>query len=142
MLGWLCGGQVLAGEAAEDLFSADLVPGQVDLRRRGVRLRGWELVKGAVWPGGVVVLQVLGQDLAQVALVEDEQPAGDLAAQGADHALADRIRLWRLRRAEKDPDTRGGEHGVEKVPEMGGAGPAVMPARCARRVPCSVMIRA
>jgi hypothetical protein len=36
------------------------------------RLSGWELVKGAVWPGGVVVLQVLGQDLAQVALVEDE----------------------------------------------------------------------
>src|ERR1035441_10742850 len=70
MLGWLCGGEVLAGEAAEDLFSADLVPGQVDLRWRGVRLRGWELVKGAVWPGGVVVLQVLGQDLAQVALVE------------------------------------------------------------------------
>src|ERR1039457_1941234 len=122
MLGWLCGGQVLAGKAAEDLFSADLVPGQVDLRRRGVRLRGWELVKGAVRPGGVVVLQVLGQDLAQVALVEDEQPAGDLAAQGAGHALADRIRLWRLRRAEKDPDTCGGENGVEKLRELGGAG--------------------
>jgi hypothetical protein len=91
MLGWLCGGHVLAGKAAEDLFSADLVPGQVDLRRRGVRLGGWELVKGAVRPGGVVVLQVLGQDLAQVALVEDEQPVEYLAAQGADHALADRI---------------------------------------------------
>jgi hypothetical protein len=57
---------------------------------------GWELVKGSVRPGGVVVLQVLGRDLAQVTLVEDEQPVEDLAAQGADHALADRICLWRL----------------------------------------------
>jgi hypothetical protein len=98
-------GQVLAGKAAEDLFSADPAPGQVDLRRRGARFSGCELVKGAVWPGGVVVLQVLGQDLAQVALVEDEQPVEGLAAQGADHPLADRIRLGRLRRAEEDPDT-------------------------------------
>jgi hypothetical protein len=41
------------------------------------------------------VLQVLGQDLAQVALVEDEQPAGDFAAQGTDHPLADRIASYR-----------------------------------------------
>jgi hypothetical protein len=65
----LCRGQVLAGKVAEDLFSADLAPGQVDLQRRGARLSGCELVKGAVWPGGVVVLQVLGQDLAQVVCV-------------------------------------------------------------------------
>ena len=82
---------------------------------------GWELVKGAVRPGGVAVLQVLGQDLAQVALVEDEQSDEYLAAQGADHALADRIRLWRLRRAEKDPDTRSGEHGVERLRELAAA---------------------
>ena len=77
----LCSGQVLAGKAAEDLFSADLAPGQVDLRRRGARFSGCELVKDAVRPGGVVVLQILGQDLAQVALVEDEQPVEDFAAQ-------------------------------------------------------------
>jgi hypothetical protein len=44
----LCSGQVLAGKAAEDLFSADLAPGQVGLRRRGARFSGCELVKGAV----------------------------------------------------------------------------------------------
>jgi hypothetical protein len=33
---------------------------------------GQELIKGSVWPGGAVVLQVLGQDLAQAALVDDK----------------------------------------------------------------------
>jgi hypothetical protein len=37
-------------------------------------LSGWELAEGAVGPGGVVVIQVLGQDLAQVALIKDQQP--------------------------------------------------------------------
>ena len=97
------------------------MPGQAGLRWRGARLSGWELVKGAVWPGGVVVLQVPGQDLAQVALVEDEQPAGDFAAQGGDHRLADRIRLGRLRRAEEDPDTCGGEDGAGGLRELAGA---------------------
>jgi hypothetical protein len=45
---------------------------------------GWALAKAAQRPGGVVMLRVLGQGLAQVALVGDEQPAGDLAAQEAD----------------------------------------------------------
>ena len=52
--GWLRGGEVPAGEAAEDLFSADLVRGQVDLQRRGAHLSGRELVKSA---SGRAVLQ-------------------------------------------------------------------------------------
>jgi hypothetical protein len=73
-LAWSRGGVVLAGEAAEHLLSADPVVRQVDLRRLGARLSGRELSEGAVRPGGVVVLQVLGQYLAQVELAEDQQP--------------------------------------------------------------------
>jgi hypothetical protein len=36
-------------------------------------LHGCELAKGAVRPGGVVVAQVFGQDLAQVALTSDQE---------------------------------------------------------------------
>jgi hypothetical protein len=60
------------GESAEDLFSADLVLGEVNLRWLGGSL-GWrELAEGTVRPGGVVVPQVLGQHLAQVVLINDQ----------------------------------------------------------------------
>ena len=39
-------------------------------------MKGRELTKGPVWPGSVVVPQVLGQYLVQVALIDDQQPAG------------------------------------------------------------------
>src|SRR6266487_205305 len=65
-----CDGLIFTGEPAEGSFSADPVPGQVDLRRGRACLGGWELAEGAVGPGGVVVMQVLGQDLAQVALIK------------------------------------------------------------------------
>ena len=77
-----CGDLVLAGEATEDLSSADPALGQVDLRRLGTRLSGCELAEGAVRPGCVVVLQVFGQYLAQVVLIDDQQPINELTAQG------------------------------------------------------------
>jgi hypothetical protein len=58
------------------LFSANAVLGQVDLQRWGARLGGRKLPKGAVRPGGFVVLQVLGHDLAQVVLIDDQQLVG------------------------------------------------------------------
>ena len=44
-----------------------------------------------VRPGGVVVGLVLGQDGAQVRLTEDQHVVEELAAQGADEALAGRV---------------------------------------------------
>ena len=44
-------------------------------------------------PDGVVVLQVLGQHLSQMALIDDQQPVQELAAQGANHLVADRVAL-------------------------------------------------
>ena len=75
----LSGGDlVLVGDSAEDLFSADPVPGEVDLWWSGVSLSRRELAKGTVRPGRVVVAQVLGQHLAQMVLIDDQQPVKDL----------------------------------------------------------------
>jgi hypothetical protein len=85
---------VLVGEPAKDLLPADPVLGEVDrFWWAGVGLSWGELAEGTVRPGGVVVPQVLGQHLSQVLLVEDQQPVEDLPAQGADHPLANRVRL-------------------------------------------------
>jgi hypothetical protein len=164
------GGLVLVRESAEDLFSADPVVGEVDrLRRPGVSLTRCELAEGTVRPGGVVMQQVLGQHLAQVVLIDDQQPAGKLPAQGTDDPFADGVRSWCLRRAGQNPDAARQEDGVEAGGELAGAVPdqefdssraragsirklraawavharsgfAVIPARQARRVPCSMTI--
>ena len=90
----LSGGDlVLVCESAEDLFPSDPVLGQVDLRWPGVSLSRGELAEGTVRPGCVVVQQVLSQHLAQVVLINDQQPVEDLPAQGTDHPFADRFAL-------------------------------------------------
>jgi hypothetical protein len=93
------GNLVLVCEAAEDLLSADPVLGEVDLRWPGVSLSRWQLAQGAVRPGCVAVDQVSGQYPAQVMLIDDQQPAGKLPAQGTDDRFADGVRSGRLRRA-------------------------------------------
>jgi hypothetical protein len=92
------------------------VVGEIDrLCRLAVGL-GWrELAEGAVRPSGVVALKVLGHQMAQVLLIDDQQPVEDLPAQGADHPFADRVRPWILRRAGQDPDALRGEQGIEKT---------------------------
>ena len=67
------------GEPSEDLLPTDPVLGEVDrFGWPGVGLSGCELVKGTVRPGRVVVLQVLGQHLAQMVLIDDQQPVEEL----------------------------------------------------------------
>ena len=62
--GQLGGGVVLVGESAEDLLPADPVLGEVDRFGWTGACLGWcELAEGAMRPGGVVVLKVLGQRL-------------------------------------------------------------------------------
>ena len=100
------------------MFSADPVLGEVDLRWAAVCLMWCELAKGTVRPGGVVVLQVPGQYLVQVVLIDDQQPVEDLPPQGADHPFADGVRSGRLWWADKNPDSFGGEHGVEGIGEL------------------------
>ena len=69
-------------------------------------------------PGGVVVLEVLGQHPPQMVLVDDQKPVKDLPAQGTDHRFAGRVRSRRLRRAGEDPDGFRREHGVEAAGEL------------------------
>jgi len=54
------------------LFSSDAVLGEVDLRWPGVCLVRCELAEGTVRPGGVVMLQVFGQDLPQMVVIDDQ----------------------------------------------------------------------
>ncbi len=58
------GDLVLVRESVEDLFPADPVLGEVDLRWPGVSLSRRELAEGTVRPGGVVMPKVFGQHLA------------------------------------------------------------------------------
>src|ERR1039458_227981 len=102
----------------------DPVLGEVDLRWPGVGLSGCEPAEGTVRPGGVVMRQVLGQHPAQMMmLIDDQHPAGDLAAQGADDSLAGGVRSGRLRRAGENPDAFRLEYGVEGAGELAGAVP-------------------
>src|ERR1017187_10409953 len=112
------GDQVLVRESAENLFSADRVLSEIDLRRPGVSLSRCELAKATVRPGGVVMQQVLGQHLAQVVLIDDQQPVQELAAQGTDDSFAGRVRSRRLRRAGENPDAVRSEYGVEGAGEL------------------------
>ncbi len=74
---------VFVGESAEDLPPADPVLGEVDrFRRPGAGLSWGELAEGTVRPGGVVVPHVLGQHLAQMALIDDQQSVEEFPAQG------------------------------------------------------------
>jgi hypothetical protein len=52
------GDLILVRESAEDLFPADPVLGEVDLRWSGVSLSWREQAKGTVRTGSVVVLKV------------------------------------------------------------------------------------
>src|SRR6266571_580615 len=101
------GDLVLVRESAEDLFPADQVVGEVDFRWPGAGLSRCELAEGTVRPGGVVVPQVPGQHPAQMVLIDDQQPAEELAAQGADDSPADGVRPGRPRRAGENPDALG-----------------------------------
>ena len=60
-----------------------------------VRSVGDALVDALVGPGHVVMRLVVGQDGTQVCLAEDQHAVQELAAQGADEALADRVVPYR-----------------------------------------------
>jgi len=86
---------LLVGESAEDLFPVDPMLGEVDRLGRAGRCLSWgwgQLAEGVMRPGRVAVHQALGQHPAQVLLVDDQQPAEEFPAQGADGRFADRVR--------------------------------------------------
>jgi hypothetical protein len=116
-------------ESAEDVFSANPVLGEVDLRWPGAGLSGCELAKSTVRSRGVVVLKVFGQHQAQMVLVYNQQPVDDLPAQGADDPFADGVRSGCLWWAGENSDAFRLEHGVESFGELVGAIPDQEPDR-------------
>jgi hypothetical protein len=63
-------------------------------------------------------------------LVDGQQPAGDLPAQGAGEPFADRVRLRGLRRAGRDRDALRCGRGIEGTGEL---------ARAVAELPASVL---
>ena len=96
---------------------------EAGLRRPGVRVSRWQPAQGAVRPGCVVVEQVCRQYPAQVMLVGDQQPAGELAAQCAGHRCANGVPYGRLRRAADNPAAGHGDDGAAGVSELPGTIP-------------------
>jgi len=80
------------GESAKDLFPADQVVGEVyPFGWTSVSLSRCELAEGSMRPASVVMLQISGKYMAQVMLIDDQQPVEELPAQGSDDPLADRV---------------------------------------------------
>ena len=113
----LCG-VVFVDESAEDGVAVD---GR-DVRFVGDRLRsGRAELLSAVWPLGVVVLDVLGHDRCQVTPAEDEHAVGEFGSDGADEPFRVAVRLRAPRRNLHDFDSGVGEDGVERGGELAGA---------------------
>src|SRR6266704_2277521 len=94
----LGGVHIFVDQAVEDGFSADLPCVDVGYGR-GMSVAfvvGDALGDALVRPGRVVVHLVFGQDGPQMRLAEDKHAVEDLAAQGADEALAGRVHPRRL----------------------------------------------
>jgi hypothetical protein len=102
----------------------DPVAGEVDrFEWPGTGLDWGELAEGTVRPGGVVMLQVLGQRPAQMVLIDDQQLVEELPPKGPGHPFADGVRSGRLRRAAENPDSFRCEDGVEGTGELARAVP-------------------
>ena len=68
---------------------------------------------------GVEVRYVLGQHSLKLVPVEDQHPIQQIAADGADPSLGDRVCSGRAHRGAQDADAFAGEHGIEDVSEFG-----------------------
>ena len=69
-------------------------------------------------PVGVVVVDVVGDESFELALVPDDGAVEELAAQGADPAFGERVRDRRPDRGLEDLEAFGAEDLVEGVDEL------------------------
>jgi hypothetical protein len=101
------GARILVDETVEPLPAHD----QAALRD-GLRI-GRAEAQTAVRSGPVVMVDVLVQDLDQVALAQDDQPVQTLSPQDAKYPLAGSVRAGGAEWRSDDPDAGGGEDRVE-----------------------------
>jgi hypothetical protein len=71
-----------------------------------------------VWPVGVVVLDVRAQDALELSAADDQKPVEAVAADGADPAFGERVRLRHPERGADDLDAFALEDGVEGAGEL------------------------
>jgi hypothetical protein len=104
-------------ESAEVLASLDLV-GRIRanevLRTLG---RGWSQAQPAMWPVAVV-LDVDAQDMLELFAARDQEPVEVLAADGADPALGEHVRVWCPKRGADDLDAFALEDVIEGAAEL------------------------
>ena len=80
---------------------------------------GWAQSQRQVGPGAVVMIEELGQDLAEVALIDDQQPIQALAAGGLDEALQMSVGPWGSVGRPEHTDAFGAEDGIEAIGVLG-----------------------
>jgi hypothetical protein len=107
---------VFVDEAAESITSQDTNAARWRRIISPIRRTLFEASVGAV---GVVMIAVVGQDMLEVTGSGDEDPVGAFAADAADPAFGDRVRLRRPNRSGDDLGADGGEYGVEGGGEFG-----------------------
>jgi hypothetical protein len=112
---------VLVEGAAESVVSPDVEV--VESAGIGDRLRSWAqgccAVKGAVRAVFVVERFELAQCVQQVGAVLDQGAVQDLVPAGLYPPLHDRIHTRGADRARDDLDALAGEHGIERLGELG-----------------------
>ena len=72
-------------------------------------------------PVGVVLVDVVGDEVFELVLVPDDGAVKKLSAQGADPAFGERVGHWDADRGAQDLETFGSEDLVEVVDELAGA---------------------
>ena len=72
-------------------------------------------------PVGVVVVDVVGDEVFELALVPDDGAVKKLSAQGADPTFGERVGHWDANRGAQDLETLGSEDLVEVAGELAGA---------------------
>jgi hypothetical protein len=87
------------------------------------RQTGRPLSKTLMWPGVVVVLDELAEDMFEVSAAEDQQVVEALAANGANPALGEGVRARAPVGSPEYPDTFGAEDLVKRGGELGVAIP-------------------
>src|SRR5258708_25788409 len=112
-----CGLRILVDQSAEPGASpdADFVVG----RREVSPAVGWLLAECPVRPVGVVVIDILAEDVVEMSPAGDQNAVGAPVPRAGDPPLADRVRPWRPDRRGGEPRAGRGEDRVERVGVLG-----------------------
>ena len=113
-----CCSGVFVDQSAESVASLELVwrvgSGETEARP----WYRWCQPESAMWPMGVVVVDVDAQDALELPAAGDQEPVEAVAADGADPAFGERVRFRRSKWGADDLDTFAAENLVEVAAEL------------------------